>query len=106
MKKEIPKTKRCRKCDKRKAAKHFHKNRSMKDGLAYYCIPCSKVYYNKAYKDDPEHFKQKAAEWKEKNYDRWYELNRQYQYAWRERNREKYNSYLKEYQRRKAQEKK
>ena len=41
------KTKRCTKCDRTKPLEEFSKNRSNKDGFAYWCKSCMAVYHKK-----------------------------------------------------------
>jgi hypothetical protein len=55
--------KRCSRCGVEKDEREFSKNKSTKDGMAYYCKNCMKQYYQ----NDKECIKERTKEWAKNN---------------------------------------
>lgn len=70
-------TKRCPRCGETKPTAEFHKNKARKDGIAPYCKDCARVYNQE---------KQYQIKWQKKNRDKVYGYNAK----WRERNPERW----------------
>lgn len=88
--------KRCSKCKIEKELSEFHKNKRMKDGLAYRCKACNKERLKKYYQDNAEHIKERNKEYNRK----WYQDNVKYRKErmkqYNQNNKERINKYLKQ----------
>lgn len=102
------KTKTCIKCGEIKADNEFHKNKTTKDGLAYWCKTCTSEYkkqhyqknqdklleYQKQYYEkNAEERKKYAKQYRQENKEKVYEVKRE----WYERNKEKVLESQKQY---------
>ena len=58
--------KRCPRCEKKKSAAAFGKNRTKKNGLSSYCLDCMKLYRMEHYRSNPAPYKKRAAASKKK----------------------------------------
>lgn len=64
-------TKKCVRCGNEKSVKEFHKNKSIKSGLASYCKECTRKYA-KEYFQRPE-VKKRLKEYRAENYPEYYQ---------------------------------
>lgn len=64
---ELPKTKKCSKCQEVKGFVEFNKCKTTIDGFCYKCRKCHNKDNLKHYYDNIEHRKQVSQNWKEKN---------------------------------------
>lgn len=62
--------KKCTLCDKEKESSDFYKNRSFKDGLACWCILCSRTESKKIRDANKEKERTRNARWKSANQDK------------------------------------
>lgn len=92
--------KECTLCKETKPLEDFYKNVRSKDGLTYRCADCTKRVRREQYWEDPEKYREQAAEY--------YENNRELQIArstsWKKRHPELARKHAREYAQRKAQE--
>ena len=79
----------CSKCKERKPYSEFHKNKSKKDGLNFYCKKCKNQQYKQYYKENPEKERQRQKQYRKENP----EKKRQYQ----KENAEKISQQKKQY---------
>jgi superfamily II helicase len=60
-------TKVCKKCYQEKDVNMFHKHKSTKDGLNYYCKECRKITDTSV----KQKYSQRTLKWKEQNPEKW-----------------------------------
>lgn len=90
------KTKLCKCCKKRKSKNKFHKNKSTKDGLNFYCIKCKQIK-QKNYRDaNIESYIKREKEYRITHADEIYEYQKKY-YS-RPEVKERVKKYFKDYQ--------
>lgn len=69
-------TKTCTKCGHEKSLNDFHKNKSFKDGLNYWCKVCMTISNRKRYLSKRESLIQYSKDWNNAHLDRRLELSR------------------------------
>lgn len=78
-------TKRCTKCGVEKHESEFAKNKTLKDGLSYYCKKCLSEYSKKYRVENYENVKEKEKKYRVENRDKVKSAVRK----WQEKNKEK-----------------
>lgn len=62
--------KKCTKCGVEKDVSEFHKRKSSKDGLDFWCKDCTKIYAQKWRKINASKIKEQYRDWEKKNRDK------------------------------------